>query len=210
MKPWIMFISLSLITNVALGAGRKAPIPVDPEPEPVVSVTPGPSPTTPQPPSSGDRIVFKPVDYYSTPAERKKIASAGKKVNEVIQSQCFFDFISQRKLIQTGGRTPLEVANHLKSLSGEVPVVMYYRKYTSAVAYRQPPEITINMNRKYFSPSMSDCDWAATMAHESVGHSLGNYGHDYNYNRARSFSVPYSIGGGDTISGGSAFDKCCH
>ena len=182
---------------------------------PVRAPSPSPSPTAsiviaPLPISSGSpKVVFSPVDYYTTPAERVKILSAGIKANEVVQSQCFHDFIANRKLIQTNGRTPQEVADHLQSLSGVVPVRMYYSAFTSAMAYRQPPELAINLNRKFFNTSQSDCYWAATLGHESIGHSLGGYGHDFNYSPSRSYSVPYSIGGGDAAQGGDAFKKCC-
>src|SRR5690606_6439718 len=139
------------------------------------------------------QVEFVPVKYYATSEESKKIVETGKKVNEVIHSECFAVFMKNRKLIQTEGRTPEQVVKHIQGLSGKVPVVMYYRRFTSAVAYRQPPEITINLNRKYFYTGLKTCEWASTMAHESVGHSLGEYTHDFNWNKQRDYSVPYSI-----------------
>lgn len=158
---------------------------------------------------AGPKIEFVPVDKYSTPAERAKIAAAGLKANEVVQSKCFAEFMSQRAMIQTNGKTPSEVVTHLQGLAGRVQVRMYMRYFTSAVAYRQPPEIAINLNRKFFTLDKSDCVWAGTLMHEGIGHALGGYDHDYKWNPARSYSVPYSLAGADKAQGGSAFDACC-
>lgn len=167
--------------------------------------------------AQASQITFAPVHKYATAKEIAKIASAEAKLNQVIQSSCFYNYMSQRKLIQTNGRTPAQVAAHLQGLTGVVPVKMYYtcmRSWrcpggTSAVAYRQPPSQEINLNRAVFTTAMTDCAWAKTLAHESLGHSLGGYDHDYNWNKQRSFSVPYSMGGADQSQGGDAFDVCC-
>jgi hypothetical protein len=185
-----------ILAGAAHAMSRKAPDP-----------TPSPSPVSSPEPQG--QVEFVPVDYYSTPRERVIIKRAGAKVNEVIHSQCFSDFMGKRALIQTGGRTPTEVVKHLQGLTGLVPVKMYYRRFTSAVAYRQPPSMEINLNRKAFFEGIPDCTWAATLAHESLGHSLGGYEHDFKWNKARSFSVPYSMGGADQAQGGDAFDACC-
>lgn len=142
-------------------------------------------------------------------------------MNEVVQSDCFKNFMSNRKMIQTNGLLPVQVATRLQSLEGVIPVQMYSRCMsfnvfkcpvpTSAVAYRAPPALTINLNRVYFNiydKSLTVCDWAATMGHESLGHSLGGYDHDFNWNPTRDFSVPYSIGGSST-SNSDAFQACC-
>lgn len=207
-------IALLFLVQSAFAFSRHHPVPL-----PVVTPTPIVSPTpsfSPIPiPSGGPvfipRVTFQPDDYYSTDDEKIKIASAGLKAAQVVQSQCFFDFMSSRSLIQTDGKSPLEVALHLQSLKGVVPVVMYYRArwLTSAVAYRQPPDITINLNSAYFSVDDGDCKWGETMGHEAYGHALGGYDHDYNWSLSRSFSVPYSIGGADKSQGGSAFNACC-
>jgi hypothetical protein len=126
-------------------------------------------------------------------------------MNKVIQSDCFKNFISQRALVQTNGKTAAQVAAHLQSLTGVIHANMYYRRMgflgTSAVAYRQPPSTDINLNRAYFVVTLDTCEWASTVAHESVGHSLGGYDHDFNATAQRPFSVPYSIN--------AAFDACC-
>jgi hypothetical protein len=145
------------------------------------------------------------VAYYSTVAERKKIKEAEVKVNEVIQSKCFAGFMGKRKMIQTESRTSAQVVAHIQSLRDTVPVNMYYRRMggiggTSAVAFREPPEKDINLNRAYFSLGLSTCEWASTIAHESL-HAIGEYGHDFNWSPSRDYSVPYSAN--------SAFEECC-
>jgi len=180
-------------------------------PSPTPSASPAPSPT----PSFSPHVRFIPDEYYTTPAERAKIGSAGLKAAQVIQSPCFADFMSKRALIQTNNRTAAQVAAHLQALSGSVSVMMYYRCMhglgcSSAVAYRQPPSTEIHLNRAYFTTALSDCTWASTLGHESYGHALGGYDHAFKWSPSRSYSVPYSIGGADQAQGGDAFDRCCH
>lgn len=179
-------------------------------PDPIPSPTTYPSPKeSPSPvPTTRGYLTFAPVDYYSTKAERVKIKAAEIKVNQVIQSSCFADFMLNRKLIQTDGRSRAQVVAHIQGMRDTVPVNMYYRRNTSAVAFRSPPEKDINLNRKYFSTDMDDCEWGATMAHETM-HSIGEYDHDYNWSPSRSYSIPYSVGGSDQAQGGSVFDRCC-
>ena len=196
----------------AFAGGRSRPTP-----EPVASPSPIAS-ASPIPITNVQGITFKPVDYYTTEAEREKIKRVGALVNRVFQSQCFADFMGKRKLIQTGGRTPPQVAEFIQSLTGVVPVEMYSRCMrfnvfkcpapTSAVAYRNPGSPTIHLNRAAFWTNQPDCTWAKTQAHESL-HSYG-FDHDFEWSPSRSYSVPYSVGGGDAAQGGDAFEKCCH
>lgn len=155
-------------------------------------------------------VNFVPVEYYTTKDERVKILKASLKVSETIDSQCFGDFILNRKMNTTNNRTPAQVLEHLRSLNGEVPVRMYYRCMkrgircpvpTSAVAYRNTGEGHINLNQAKFVKSLSDCRWASTLGHESLGHSLGGYGHTMNWTSSRDYTVPYSINAG--------FERCC-
>lgn len=187
---------------------RRAPAPV-PSVTPSAAPSSAPTPAVSPLPGLPGHVTLAPVDYYTTPAEREKIAAVQGKLNAVVQSQCFHDFMAHRALIQTNGLTAPQVADRLQSLGGIVPVVMYYRRFTSAVAYRNVGDDTININRRFFSVDTPTCQWAATVGHESLGHSLGGYDHDFNWSLSRSFSVPYSIGGADHSQGGSAFDACC-
>ncbi len=180
-------------------------------PTPTVSVTPSVTP-------AGVGVVnFKPVEYYTTPEQRKKIIAAGKKMNEVKNSDCAHEFLKNRKMIDIGDLTSLQVADLHRKASGDIPVKIYYRCMvwslkclapTSAVAYRQPPEMTINLNGYAFTTDMSDCKWAETMDHESVGHSILNFDHSYEWTPQRDFSAPYSFGGSHSKNG-NLYEKCC-
>lgn len=167
------------------------------------------------PPGEGFRVDFVPVKSLATVEEMALIEKASVKLNETIKGQCFKDFILKAKLNETQGRTNLEVLNHILGMREVVPVKMYFRKWgckigcTTAIAYRKPPEKSINLNRSYFTTKRSACVWAATMAHESLGHSLGNYSHSMKWNVAREYTVPYKIGGAKKEYGSNAFESCC-
>lgn len=200
-KASLLLAAILLVSATSMKKRRiEAP---EPAPSPVVTPTAKPSPM-PVPTGRG-HLTIEPVAYYSTVAERKKIKEAEVKVNEVIQSKCFADFMGKRKMIQTEGRTSAQVVAHIQSLRDTVPVNMYYRRMggiggTRAVAFREPPEKDINLNRAYFSLGLSTCEWASTIAHESL-HAIGEYGHDFNWSPSRDYSVPYSAN--------SAFEECC-
>ena len=192
-----MIVVLSMQTYWALAGGKKVP-PTLGEPDTVETPIE----------YNGQGLEFRPVDYYTTKAEREIIKKAGRLAYETMHSQCASDFLMQRKLIQTEGWSNARVIAHLKSLKGVVPVSMYYRKRTSAVAYRTPPYKDIYLNRKAFHPAMPLCEWAATLAHEGYGHAYGEYDHAYKWNPQRDFSVPYSIGG-SSIHNKDVFQVCC-
>lgn len=193
----MLSILLALLITTQANAFSRAPAPI---PIPIPSPSPIAEPVI-IPSGTPGKIQFAPVEYYTTKAERLKIASAGQKLNEVVQSQCFHDFMASRKLIQTHGLTPEQVALTLQRTSGTVPVKFYYARFSSAVAYRSPPAMEININRKYFGSTSPDCELASTFGHESLGHALNGFDHDYKWNAQRDFSVPYSIN--------AAFTKCC-
>lgn len=180
---------------------------------PGLATSPTPTPSVaPTPTASPARkgVSLHVVDGYASKLEREIIAKAEKKLNEVVASECFGEKLRNRKMIQTDGRTPAKVVEHLQSITGSVDVKMYFRCMTrslrclaptSAVAYRQPPELAINLNRAAFYPELPLCDWVSTIGHEALGHALGNYDHDFNWNAQRDFSVPYSIN--------AAIESCC-
>lgn len=173
--------------------------------------TPTPAPTTP--PLSVELVVVNVkliAQSMATNNEISFLAKAEIKMHQVLQSKEFHDFMSARKMVQTNGRSSAEVATHLQSLKGEIPVNFYYAKMrnrynpfgTSVVAYRQPPSNEININRAYYDSVHSDlCEYAGTLAHETVCHTLGGYDHDYYDTTERPFSVCYSIN--------AAFEKIC-
>jgi hypothetical protein len=194
--------------TVALSAhafSRKAPAP-----QPSASPSPLASPSLPAQPGN---IQFKPVDYYTTVAQRAKIKRAGALVNQVLQSECAKRWLTARKMIDTDGMHSAAVAENIKSLIGVVPVEMYSRclgswPCTSAVAYRNVGSPTIHLNSRAFELSDPDVMWARTMAHEGAGHALGGYGHSFKWTPQRDYSVPYSLGGSTDAHGGDLFDHC--
>ena len=203
----LILILLPLGVNDSFAGGRRAPVET---PNTSPSVTPSPVVShVPGIPVDSKGVTFEPVAYYTTPAERAKIARAALKVNEVIQSQCFSDFMTAQKLTWTEGRTPAQVVAHLQGLTGNVPVEMYYRRFTSAVAYRNVGSPTIHLNRKVFGMGLSDCAWASTMSHEGIGHVLGNYSHSSQWNVEREYTVPYKLAGATARYGGDVFERCC-
>ena len=155
-------------------------------------------------------VTFVPSQNYTTKDEKEIIAQASQKISDVVASKCFYDFFINRKLVDANGKTSAQVIEHLRSINDTVEIKLYYKAFGSAIAYRQPPQKVINLNRKAFSKATPVCKWAATMAHEGLGHALGEYGHSFKWNAQRDFSVPYSLGGSVRQNGGDAFTNCCH
>lgn len=202
----LMLVSIMFSCTHNLKKDRAVIVPTTPEVAVKPVVTSSPSTidlTAPQ------NVILKTVEG-SLPWQVAITAKAMKRMNEVVQSKCFYDFIANRKLIQTNGKTPVEVAKHLQSLMGTIPVKFYYTPMrnvyhplgTSAVAYRMPPSFQININTAYFGEQSNMCEISGTYAHESIAHTLGGYDHDFNPSPSREFSVPYSVN--------AAFSACCH
>jgi len=129
------------------------------------------------------------------------IIAAGDKMNQIVHSDCFKNFLVNREMIQTKGKSNEAVVRDLQSLSGNVNVKFYYKRFTTELAVRYPPSTDINFNTYFWSAKSPVCDFASTLAHEALGHALGNYDHDFKYSKSRDFSVPYSIN--------KAFEHCC-
>lgn len=209
MRPIYLVLLLTLLSSC--NGGKAPPVKVEVEtiatPTPAIVATPSPSAS----PVAG-RVRFKPVEYYTTSEQRKLIASVEDKANEVKNSDCVYDFLSKRKMIQTDGKTNEQVAKEVRAISGEIPVEFYYPRWpTKAVAYREPPSLTIHLNGKVYGTWSSVCDLVSVLLHESIGHSLLNYDHDFNWSPSREYSVPYSINHAvDTGSySGSPSGACC-
>lgn len=151
--------------------------------------------------------------------EQATVREAASIANMIVNSDCFRDFMAARKLVETNGRSPVDVARQLQDLSGRISVAFYYRcmkladdcpEPTLAVAYRQPPDHAINLNRAYYDVRGGRFDiheLAGTLAHEAIGHVLGGYDHSFDWTPERDFSVPYSISGA-SIANGDAFLAC--
>jgi hypothetical protein len=161
----------------------------------------------------------EPGDAPLTEVELKALSKSASIANAVKNSDCFRTFITRRKIVEANGRTPQEVADHLQDLQGIVPVAFYHRCLKAspdcrvtgqAIAYRQPPQIKIFINRAHFDVSTSDFDvyeLAGTLAHEGFGHLLGGYDHSFEWTASRDFSVPYSISGASRTTD-DAFRHC--
>lgn len=168
--------------------------------------------------NSGMLEVFA-ADSEATSEEIAAVERAAWIANNVKNSDCFREFMAGRKLIETNGRTPDEVAAHLQSIAGAVPVSFYFRcltasqkcnSPTAAIAYRQPPDPAVFFNRAYYDVTSADFDiyeLAGSLAHEALGHSLGGYDHAFDWTPDRDFSVPYSISGASSRNG-DAFQHC--
>lgn len=158
-------------------------------------------------------------DAPPSDAEARAVLLAGEIANAVKNSDCFRKFIEQRALIETNGDDGRAVAAKLRSLGGTVPVAFYYRcnhasidcrQPTAAVAYRQPPEIKIFINRAHYDVDGPDFDvyeLAGTFGHEAFGHLLGGYDHSFGWTPSRDFTVPYSISGATAVND-DAFRHC--
>lgn len=135
--------------------------------------------------------------YACLPYEREKVIAAEQRGIEVMNSQCFADFMQKRRLVQTNGKTPAQVVSDLRENNLEAPVHYYYEE-SNVVGYRNPPKPDIYFNR-YFHNNYGVCATASNAAHE-WSHSIG-YDHDYEPTARRPYSVPYSIN--------AAFTACC-
>lgn len=154
--------------------------------------------TSPTPPEMGG-VTFIPVSQNKD--EIMMVTVASDKVNEVVKSKCFADFMLDRDMIQTKGQSNAQVVKTLQSATGKINVKFYTKRMTSEIAVRYPPSSDINFNRAYWTGNKNVCKWASTLAHEGLGHVLGDYDHDFRYSKSRDYSVPYSIN--------FAFDACC-
>lgn len=163
---------------------RGAPYPKKPPTMPAQTATPG----------SG--IHFSPVRNY-TFEETQVLAVAESLANKLVKSSCFENFMVKRNLIETNGKTALEVVNVLKTSDLTIPVEMYY-KNNNVVGYRQPPAPDIYTNRKFHAGSNA-CARGSNITHE-WSHTAG-FSHAYRATKSRPFSVPYSIN--------AAYVACC-
>lgn len=173
-----MVLGLLLLSACQTTPTVKDPLPII---EPIVS---------PSPDTLSWAVIYKPVDYYTTLAERAFIVKVGKKTNEVKSTDCVYNFISKRKMIQTNGKTSQQVADDIRNLTGIVPVE-FYHAFNSARAFRNAGDPTIHINRRWIGVNSDVCEVAATFIHESL-HALKEYDHDYKWSPSREFSVPYS------------------
>lgn len=194
-----LILSLALTLNVEAMSRRRA---ADPAPAPSPSVLASPSPVaSPAPlPSGLHGLSFSPVT--GTAFEKTRVAQAEAVVDGLRASKCFEDFFTARALVQTSANggpamTNAQVIAFIRAAHASAPVVYYYAN-NGTVGYRQPPDATIYVNRK-FHDGYSVCSEASGNGHEML-HVLG-FDHDYNRTARRPYSVPYSWN--------AMADSCC-
>ncbi len=141
-------------------------------------------------------IKFDPAKNY-TKSELEVLVISEALANGLVKSQCFSGLMESRRLIDTNGKTPKEVVDHIRTSKLTVPVTMYYSN-NNIVGYRAPPSLTVYTNRKFHAGATA-CSRASNLTHE-WSHSLG-YGHSFKATLSRPRSVPYSIN--------AAFKECC-
>lgn len=161
--------------------------------------SPRPKPPTSKPPVSSiaKGVHFEPVRNY-TAEEKAVLVVAEKLANDLLQSSCFEKFMVNRALIETEGKSNIEVVNLLKNTNLTIPVEMYSKWWSNVIGYRQPPKPDIYTNRKYHAGSTA-CARSSNLTHE-WSHTVG-FSHSFESTPKRPFSVPYSIN--------AAFSECC-
>lgn len=177
-----LILALLLLCQVAYGFGGKKPVP-QPTPTPTISPTPV---VTDPPVDTGTRIHFGPIK--ANDKETARVLAAEGLIRDAIAGPCFERYFLKRKLIQTNGMTNAQVIEFVRRATASIPVVYYYAN-NSTVGYRQPPEDTIYINRKFHN-SYGNCAEASGNGHEAL-HVLG-FGHDFKRTARRPYSIPYS------------------
>jgi hypothetical protein len=184
----IILLAFSLlISQTAFSRGSPPPKPSQPPQQ-----SPG---TVTTPLHKG--VHFSPLRYHTT-EEKEVVAVAEKLSNDLLQSKCFENFMVTRGLIDTNGKTAIQVVEDLKTKNLTVPVEMYSAWWSNVVGYRQPPAPDVYTNRKFHAGATA-CSRGSNLLHE-WSHSA-DYDHSYKATALRPRSVPYSIN--------AAFDVCC-
>lgn len=154
------------------------------------------------------------VDVYMrnfTEVDQAKVYKAVEILETVINSQEFkervynFTWRGEKQFNQNNGLSNKEIYKHI--MTGEeilmphsvgimnFDLTLYRSKnpWSKVKGYTKPDTMRIWMNKKFFrKSSWTPIDVAGNMAHEWV-HKMG-YGHAYNNNPDRPYTVPYAIG----------------
>jgi hypothetical protein len=148
---------------------------------------------------------------FSKEVDREKISKANTLLLKIMNSEEFkqrvlnFTFKSKKQFNDNNGKTNQEIYDHLMT-GAEVlmpgsrgimnfDLTLYTSKnpFSKVKGYTLPDTMRIWINKKYFrQSSWTPRDVAANMAHEWV-HKMG-FGHDYNHNTDRPYTVPYGVG----------------
>lgn len=149
---------------------------------------------------------------FSRKSDREKLAKGIQVLKEVMNSKRFkelvygFTWRGDRTFNENNGMSNEEIYAHLmtgaENLKPEQDHIMdfdltLYRSwnpFSKVKGYTLPDTMRIWLHKKFYRRnSWTPVDVAANLAHEWV-HKMG-FGHSYNYNEDRPFSVPYGIGG---------------
>ena len=218
----IFILSCLLITVTVFAASQKRVVLETPSPSPSPTIAPTATPVvvaTPNPEASPTAVTPKDnVQFYCkdkascTDEERALLPKVQKKLNEVMQSQCFADHLIlekyRSKLVQTNGLTREEVVKKLQTGKVSIPVKFYLDEDSGVYGYTYPNDPTIYLNRYYRTKEdYKNGDWGlcaevSNEAHEAAHKApMGGFDHDFNATKQRPFSVPYSVN--------FAVDSCC-
>lgn len=181
----LIFLAAFVLTTEAFPGSRKSPRVYTPtiETPPITPIKPG--------------ISYSPVFNY-TQEEKEVLFVAERLVNEMFQSSCFENFMLQRALRETNGKTNQEVVTFLKNFNVQIPLHMYENYYVNTVGYRNTGKPDIFTNRKYHAGATA-CSRATNLGHET-SHVAG-WGHAKKPSKLRPLTVPYSIT--------ASFEACC-
>lgn len=141
------------------------------------------------------------TEKNATAVEISKLSAAVGILEAVINTQQFKDAVLNYDFIDTNGLTNQQIYDvfmlgkesykPIENYTLDFKIEMYYKYFTSAIAYTYPNGDTIYFNRKFFK-NMSPLSIAGTLAHE-ICHKFG-FGHTFHNTPTRHRSVPYAIG----------------
>jgi hypothetical protein len=136
------------------------------------------------------------INHTGTELKRNQAAIA--KIEETVNGQCFKDEWLKRPLIQTNGKTNKQILNEILAVKTSLKLSMYRKRLSKVNGYRNVGSDTIHLNRKYHD-YYGACSIGSNIGHERLH--IMNYKHDFNPNKQRPFSVPYSFN--------VVYEKCC-
>jgi hypothetical protein len=125
-----------------------------------------------------------------TAKEKAKNEKAILKIRETAVGECFKKEWLKRPLIQTKNKSNQGILDELLSADVSIELEMYRARFAKVNGYTYPASKRIWLNRKYHD-YYGPCSVANNLFHE-ISHKIG-YTHDFNPNKQRPFSVPYSI-----------------
>ena len=146
-----------------------------------------------------------------TECDKQKVRDAIVILERVMNSEEFkervlsFTFKGETRFHQNNNMTNQEIYDLLMTgeevlipgadgvMNFDLTLYRSWNPFSKVKGYTLPDTIRIWLNKKFFRrSSWTSVDVASNMAHEWV-HKMG-FGHDYNYNSDRPYSVPYAIG----------------